>query len=83
MSALRGKRAMCPGPQSALMIKYLESLAKQIDVCQTKHPCSGRAPVAIYSDYGEPDSKICRSTSVNHETGGDGGGTLWKYFDKK
>lgn len=78
MSALRGKRPMCPGPQSVAMIKYLESLAKTIDVSHMNHPCSSRVPVGIYSDNGEPEAKSCPRS-----TGDNGGGPLWKYFVKK
>lgn len=69
---------MCPGPQSVAVIKYLESLAKTIDISQTSQPCSSRAPVAIYSEHGEPEAKTRPLSS-----GDDGGGTLWKYFVKK
>lgn len=78
MPAVRGKRPLCPGPQSCAVIKYLESLAKKIDVSQMDHPCSNHAPVAFYSDYREPEAKKC--PRLSGDTSGD---TLRKYFVKK
>lgn len=75
MSAVRRKEKPCPGPQSSVMIKYLESLAKTIDVSQTLQPCSDRPPLATHSDHGEPAAKRTRVSNSK--------GTLLKYFDKK
>lgn len=75
MSAAHRKSKPCPGPQSGVMIKYLESLAKTINVSETRQPCSDRAPLAKHSDYGEPAVKRTRVSNSDS--------ILWKYFDKK
>lgn len=58
------------------MIKYLESLAKKMSASQMSLPCSDQAPVAFFSEYGEPETKKRSSDAAN-------GDALRKYFVKK